>query len=361
MQQDFHPYTWTIWLIAGMSAALMTRNPFYLILLLLAATFLYISILRRTARQDADLAHSRPLAWQTVVRLALVLWGLTLLFNAVTVHAGAHALFSLPEQWPLVGGPVTLESITFGFITGLSFVLLILLFAIYNSVLGPSIILRMTPGFAYQAGVALSIAIAFIPQTVIAWSEIREAQRLRGHKLKGLRDVQPLFISLLTYGLDRAIQLAESMDARGFGGQARQLSGREKSLIRISAILGLLLLLAGLALKATSPLRPEIGLGILGMLISGIAALGFSLWRQGRHLPRSHYRRWLWRPRDGVVLIASGVLLLTLILSAWWRPQAFFYHPYPPYPYTPPLNPLLSLIFILPILPALLLPPMEKQ
>ncbi len=353
MSIGFHPYAWTLWLAAGMTAALLTRNPFYLIILLLATGFVFAALKRR-AEQDPAGSGTGPMAWDAVVRLALFVWGFTILFNALTVHVGEHILFTLPASWPIIGGPITLEAAIYGFITGLNFVTLILIFAIYGSALGAQTILRMIPGFAYQTGVAISIAISFVPQTLIAWSDIREAQRLRGHRVKGLRDFLPLFVSLLSYGLDRAIQLAESMDARGFGGHLLPVARRETWFIRGGAIAGLFLLLIGLAAK--SYYRAASWPGLI-MLAAGAALLGFSLWHSGRRTRRSRYRRWRWRPRDTALAAGSGLLLAAVILLTWFMPKALFYYPYPPYPLLPDFNPFLSLIFILPLLPALLLPP----
>ena len=350
----FHPYAWTLWLVAGIAAVLLTSNPFYLAIILIAAGFLYAVLLRRAAHEQLDAANNKPLAWRTIVRLALFLWAFAILFNALTVHIGDHVLFTLPPSWPIIGGPITLEAIIYGIVTGLNFVNLILLFAIFNSVLGPHTILQMIPGFAYQTGVAISIAISFAPQTIIAWNEIREAQRLRGHKVKGLRDTLPLFVSLLSYGLDRAIQLAESMDARGFGGRILPTSPRQQWLIRMSAVAGLLLLLAGLILKSYYRTTPWAG---LTLLIEGALLMGFSLWFGSRRVQRTRYRRWLWRPRDIILMLGSGLLLASTLSLSWLNPDALFYYPYPPYDIIPTFNPFLGLLFTLPILPALLLPP----
>ncbi len=354
MGSGIHPYAWTLWLAAAMVAVLVTHNPLYLIILLLAAAFLYAVLLRRARSQQIDTPHNQPLAWRAIVYLALFMWGFSILFNALTVHVGDHVLFALPASWPIIGGAITLESILYGFITGLSFVSLILLFAIYNSVLGPQTILRLIPGFAYQTGVAVSIAISFIPETVIAWGEIREAQRLRGHKVRGLRDTLPLFVSLLGYGLDRAIQLAESMEARGFGGRILPVARRETWLIRVSALMGLALLLTGLFARSYYPASAWAG---LALLLTGAALMGFSLWRGGRRVKRSRYRRWLWRPRDTVLTVASGILLAAVLLLSWLMPGSLFYYPYPPYDLMPAFHPFVAMLFALPILPALLLPP----
>ena len=349
----FHPYAWTLWLAAGMVAVLLTRNPLYLLILLLATGLLYARLLQN----DAKTHRQNPVAWQAIVRLALFLWGLTILFNALTVHVGPHILLTLPA-WPIIGGPVTLEAVVYGFVTGLNFVALILLFAIFNSVLGPHEILRMIPGFAYQLGVAVSIAISFVPQTVIAWSEIREAQRLRGHRAQGLRGTRPLFISLLGYGLDRAIQLAESMDARGFGGQALPATPRQIWLIRSSALLGLLLMLAGLVTKSWYRALPWLG---MGLLLAGAGLMLLSLRQGGQRVQRSRYRRWLWRRRDTGLALGSGLLLVAAGLLSWLSPDTLFYYPYPPYDLLPSFNPLAGLLFSLPLLPALLQPDGRRE
>jgi energy-coupling factor transport system permease protein len=350
MQPSFHPYTWTLWLVAGMSMVLLTRNPLYLLILLVAAGLLYAVLLQEAAQHGNSAASQQPLAWRVIVRLALFLWGFTILFNALTVHVGPHILFTLP-RWPVIGGPITLEALVYGFVTGLNFVSLILLFAIYNSVLGPHDILRMIPGFAYQTGVAISIAISFVPQTVVAWSEIREAQRLRGHRVKGWRDTLPLFISLLSHGLDRAIQLAESMDARGFGGRILPANPRQMWLVRSSALLGLLLMLAGLISKSWHTAVPWLGLSLMA---AGATLMLLSLWQGGARVQRSRYRRWLWRPQDWALLLSSGLMLLTTTIIHWRWPHWLYYYPYPPHNLIPDFNALLGLLFILPLMPALL-------
>ena len=353
MPHGFHPYAWTIWLVAGMAGVFLARNPFYLTILLIAASFVFAILLRRAQREHVGSLTS-PLTWRAIVRLALFLWAFTILFNALTVHAGERILFTLPPSWPLMGGPITLEAVIYGFITGLTFVTLILLFAIFNSALGPQTILRMIPGFAYQTGVAISIAISFVPQTLIAWNDIREAQRLRGYRIRGLRDLLPLFVSLLSYGLDRAIQLAESMDARGFGGRPVPVPRRETWFIRGGTILGLFLLLMGLALKSYYRNTPWMG---LAALVVGAVLMGFSLWRSGQRIRRSRYRRWHWRPRDTILAVGSGLMLAAVLLLTWFTPQVLFYYPYPPYPILPRFHPLVALLFMLPILPAMLFPP----
>lgn len=353
MSPDYHPYVWLLWLAAAAGSALLVRNPLYLLIVLLAILFVYGAI---SQRQQADPAHTpqpRILAWRTVLRLILFIWALTILFNALSVHVGTVVLFILPRSWPLIGGPITLEAIIYGFVTGLGFTALILAFMTLNMAVSPHTLLRLTPAFAHHAGVAVTIAISFIPQTFIAWQEIREAQRLRGYRVRGLRDMQPLFVSLLANGLERAIQLAESMDARGFGGAMSPLSVRERKMMGISSIGGLLLLLAGLILRSF-----RLGAGWIGLMGMGLGALSvaWSLRRQGKRIRRSQYRHWLWRRRDTIVATLAAIVLLTTVTVSFVAAEQLFYYPYPPFGLLPAFQPLWGGLYALLLAPALFLP-----
>jgi energy-coupling factor transport system permease protein len=354
MTTGYHPYTWLAWLAASATAALLTRNPFYLAILIGATSFVYAALTRHQKSSGvASAAETRTATWKPVLKLALALMLFTVLFNALTVHHGRYVLFTLPEFLPLIGGPITLEAVLYGMVIGLGFFALILVFSTFNSAVGPQTLLRLVPNFAHQAGVALTIAISFIPETLIAWREIREAQRLRGYRVRKLRDLQPLFVSLLGIGLDRAIQLAESMDARGFGGNLSAPDRNERLLTGAGTVAGLILLLAGLLTRSFGLDPAWLGLALLA---GGAIILIFVFRRQGQRLQRSNYRRWFWRTRDTIVFLIMAATLVTLVALTVFFPKQLFYYPYPPYPLLPDFNPLLGLFFALPLMPALLLP-----
>lgn len=355
MAAGYHPLTWVAWLTAGLTVALLTRNPFYLVIACAAAAFVFGVLLRRqSGHTEPTTATARPQAWRPVIRLAVFLGLFTVLFNALTSHYGRVVLLRLPAGLPLFGGPITLEAVLYGLSTALSFLALLLVFGVFNSAVGPHDLLRLLPTFAYQTGVALTIAVSFIPQTVVAWQDLQEARRLRGHRLRRLRDWQPLFVALLGYGLDRAVQLAESMEARGFGAAIAVLPAEQARLVRAGVIVGLLLLLVGLLVRS---FRPEAtGPGLLALVLGALLVVA-GLYRQGRSIRRSRYRRWLWRRRDTLVTAAAlAVLAGMVILDRAWS-DVLFYYPYPPYEVVPLFHPLPGLLAALLLVPALLLPP----
>jgi energy-coupling factor transport system permease protein len=267
----------------------------------------------------------------------------------LTNHHGDIVLFTLPESWPIVGGPITLESLLYGLTGGLAIIGLLLVFSAFNLAVDQARLLRMAPAFAYQAGVVAAIAVAFVPQMASSWQDIREAQQVRGHRFRGLRDLLPLIMPLLVTALERAMQLAESMEARGFGGTVTPVAPERRTVTQTMMLAGLALL--GVGLGTISFWSEQRALGA-GLAAAGILLLAAALWRQGSAVHRSTYRRWLWGRRDRVVL-AVGVTSALIWLAAWiLQGEWLFYYPYPPYSPWPTFQPVLGLAILLLVVPA---------
>ena len=342
---SFHPLAWTGWLAAAALPALSTRNPLYLSLTLAAVAVTYAALGRRS-----PLARS----WTAFVRFGALLWLLTIPFTALTAHHGTIVLFRLPANWPVIGGPITGEVLLYGLTGGLALVTLLLIFAAFNVAVDQARLLRMTPGFIYQAGVITAIAVVFVPQMVAGLQAIREAQQVRGHRLRGVRDLLPLILPLLVTALERAMQLAESMEARGFGGQVLAGAPAQRIRSQLAILGGLAALAAGFAGLGFWPeQRPLIGITMAG----GMAALLASFWDLGRRVRRSRYRRWQWARSD------RGILFVSLSAALGWatawllQGEWLFYYPYPPYSPWPTFQPALGLAILTLALPAMLLRP----
>jgi energy-coupling factor transport system permease protein len=306
-----HPFAWVGWLGAILVALSTVRNPLYLILILLCIAIV------RTVSVNPELAIGSISA----LRFALLLVPLSAALNAAMVHFGDTVLLRLPQSLPVVGGPITLEALFFGATNGLILSGMFAAFGALNQALPVRSLIRLIPRAFYQVSVVVSIALTFVPTTLRQLQQIREAQAIRGHRLRGLRDWLPLFLPLLVSGLERALQLAEAMTARGF---ASVQEPRQDQNPRTAVVAGLLALLSGWLLRLVWD-RQTWGWGL--MLLGAGLILG-ALWVLGRQVPRTTYRQEPWRPEDWAVLLSAALVLAILILPGLNR-SALFYYPYP--------------------------------
>jgi energy-coupling factor transport system permease protein len=172
-----------------------------------------------------------------------------------------------------------------------------------------------------MVAVVVSIGLTYVPATTRQFRQIREAQAVRGHRVRGLRDWLPLLLPLLIGGLERALQLAEAMTARGFSGADAE---SHDSAPRVVIVAGLVALLAGWLLRLVW--GQEI-LGLSLMLLACGLIIG-ALWAVGRRVPRTTYRPQPWTAWDGVVLIGAAIVILAFAVPGLAR-TSFFYYPYP--------------------------------
>jgi len=347
----YHTTTWLLWLLAALIPTMLTKNPLYLTVLLLAVAVVYGTI-----------GRSSPLAasWGLLLRASLFLAAFSALINPLTVHYGDTVLLTLPRLClgPRgtvlleLGGRITLEALSYGLANGLSLMAVILIFATFNTLVDYHQLLRSIPPFLYQTGVVISIAITFVPQMMASLQEIREAQTIRGHRFRGIRDLLPLLMPLLTSGLERAIQLAESMEARGFGSDISQSRQERAPSYKVSIALSLFGLLAGLFWYGYLPTARWIG-GSMGA--GGLLLLAWTFRTLSRQMGRSRYRRELWRRRDTLVSAVSLAALGLFILFWFLDRSALAFYPYPRLT-LPTFSPIIGLALMAPIAPILAIP-----
>lgn len=308
-----HPVSWVVWTLSVAAVATLTHNPLYLSILLGVVALQYVVAARQ--RPDAQ-------GWRQLVRFALGLALLVIPFNALNAHAGKHVIVQLPHQWPLIGGNITWEAVLWGASTALGLLVLILLFAAFSLQVDRGQLLRLTPPFLFEAGLIASIALAFVPQMMAALREIREAQLIRGHRIKGLRDMLPLVMALLTNGLERSLQLAESMESRGFG-RARTLSPRYDMALKSLSLVGV----AGLLGSAFAWTYYAAWAGWLGGGISTLLLVA-AFWAQSRRVQRTHYVREQWRAADGIAIGAALAVLCVFVAVRVYDGAALQYYAY---------------------------------
>ncbi|MEO8285804.1 MAG: energy-coupling factor transporter transmembrane component T [Chloroflexota bacterium] len=327
---SFHMGAWSLWLGAAMLFALSTRNPFYLLLI----TSVAVAINRGINAQASKSSHheaqtvardtatqAQGLLLRTVVAIAFVV----ALLKGLSYHIGATVLFSLPDAWPVIGGPITAEGMAAAAIDGLSILTVLAVFTTFGAGADYYAILRSVPPFMHQVALVTSIAITFVPQTITRFGEIREAQALRGHKVRRIGDLVPLIMPLLAGGMERSMNLAEAMESRGFSRASANGRKVPAVILQSGLALGLGFVLAGGALFA---LLPSIPWAVWLLIAAGVALVAWTLRSVGAGLKRTRYRRSVWRPTDTPLAIVCAGVLAILLTFRFVAPSLLSYNPF---------------------------------
>jgi len=319
-------FTWLAWVVSALILLSATRNPLHLTLLIAWLALVW----RQTLKNSAGV----PLPFSPF-RIGAVIVFFSALFNAAMVHVGTTVLFRLPADWLLVGGAITLEAALYGALNGVVLGGFLLAFSILNQTVPVNALVRVIPRAFQPVAVVMSIAITFVPTTLRQFRQIKEAQAVRGHQPRGLRDWLPLFLPLLVGGLERALNLAEAMTARGFAGANIP---RHADVTRMGMVFGLGLILLGWATQLLTDLRWGVG-----AVLAGIALVVAALWVTGNRVPHTTYRRQVWRGRDWLALAAVAIPVgLALLPVPGINREALIFYPYPTLT-TPAFSPILAL------------------
>lgn len=143
------------------------------------------------------------------------------LLNFVSAHLGATVLFALPAQVPALGGPYTLEALVFGAVGGITIAAAILSAAPFSLLLDSHEVMDALPAALSRTGVVIAASLNLVPAVATSFVQVTEAQRLRGWKPSGPRAWMEVVVPVVLTSVEGSIQLAESMEARGFGSGAR--------------------------------------------------------------------------------------------------------------------------------------------
>ncbi len=333
----FDARVWLVWALTTLVTASSTRNPLYVVILLLAVMVVGAACAPAQGRG--------PIL--SPLRFAAIAVPLAALFNGLTAHLGDTVLFRLPAWLPLLGGAVTLEALVSGATNGLTLTAIFAGFGVFNQVTPVRDIVRLTPRAFHEAGVVLSIALTFIPQTTRSLARIREAQAVRGHRVRGLRDWLPIIVPLLVSGLERSMGLAEAMVARGYGAVSdRAQPLRTQGLLA----LGLFVLLGGwLAFLFLPSWQWAAG----GTMAVGAALIVGVVWLAGQDVSHTTYRARRWAARDTLAVLGCGLTLAVVLLPLPLVDKGTLY--YAPFPglTMPPFDPFVGLGLLGLLVPAL--------
>jgi energy-coupling factor transport system permease protein len=200
-------------------AAVATAHPVVLVALALSV-FAAAGAAGAGRRVAQSLYLSVPMALLVVV------------IDALVNRNGLTVLARLGDAGPFGQLDITLEAIAYGARAGLVLVVIVAIFALASATIDPDDVLRSLRRLSFRSALTATVAMRMVPLLALDARRIGEAQRCRptpGGRLVVLR-------AITTNALDRSLDVAATLEVRGYGG-ARRPPRRRRALSRHDAAL----------------------------------------------------------------------------------------------------------------------------
>ena len=152
-----------------------------------------------------------------------LLWGvpfavLIAVINALVVREGLTVIARLGDLPPLGAVDVTLEATSYGGILGLRALIVIACFALHSAAVDPDELLRAFRRLSFRSALTAALATRMVPVLARDARRFRDAQRCR----PGQPASRAAILRAVTAGaLDRAVDVAATLEVRGYGGSRR--------------------------------------------------------------------------------------------------------------------------------------------
>lgn len=213
---DTHPLVWWIWGSCLSLETLLGNNP--LLLLLIAV----VVINGASARGESGVfgrsfrLYVKMALWVVVVRVVFqIVFGLRVPGNHIfDVPSVTFHIFASPIS---IGGYVTSQAIVSAISLGIQLADLLLIFGAVNAMSNPYRLLRSLPTTFFEVAMVLTVALSFAPEIAIELESVKEARKLRGLPVRGVRAAKEMALPILEGSLERSLKLSSSMEVRGYG------------------------------------------------------------------------------------------------------------------------------------------------
>ncbi|TDT34496.1 energy-coupling factor transporter transmembrane component T family protein [Naumannella halotolerans] len=297
LRRGLNPAAWWIFSLGLAAAASLTTNPLLTGLLIAVAAVVVAS-----RRGNGPWSRS----FRLYVMLGLLIIVVRVLYRLIFGGGdGGTILFSLPQipLPPWVGGirllgPVSAEALIAGFQDGLRLACIVICIGAANSLANPKRLLAQLPNALHEIATVLVVSVTVFAQLADSVERVRRARTLRvGSQRTRHRWIREIVVPVLTDAVDRSLQLATAMDARGYGRQITPSAAvRQISRAMIIIAISLLCLTAWAALAPGTwltlgavrlPSWPLIGAAALACGVLGLRVAG-------RAVTRTRYRAEGW-------------------------------------------------------------------
>jgi energy-coupling factor transport system permease protein len=198
-----------LWAAAMSLATLLLDQPLALLALLAAVL-----------GSGAGAGVGRPLA--RTIRTAAIVWLPIVVVNVLVSRDGLTVFARLGDLGPFGQGNLTLEAVVFGLVIALKVMLLILITTLASLAVDPDETLRIVRRLSFRSALTASLATRMIPVLAADAQRFAEAQRTRPNGApQGVRARLALMRAVVGGSLDRAMDVAATLEVRGFAGARR--------------------------------------------------------------------------------------------------------------------------------------------
>lgn len=276
-----HALSAFVWAASAAAAVQIAPSPVYVAL-----------VVGISALVVEGLAGSSPFrrAFPALIALGVVFSLIRIVLTALTTHGTGHVLFTLP-QWTLpnvlggftVGGTIELGVILQTAAEGFALIGVMAAFGAFNAIVSHYELTQSMPRAFFELGLVVTIALAFVPATLTSIRRVRDADvaRTGGVAPRRGRLLRQL-VPVLELGLERAVALSESMDARGYAAATPGVgvvAAGWATLVALLALAGTFVALIG-----------EEGRAAAFCALVGLVALVVAVVSSSRATRRSRYR-----------------------------------------------------------------------
>jgi energy-coupling factor transport system permease protein len=199
-----------LWIVSLTEAALILYHPFVLLALLLGVLGAGWG-----ARVGVRLSRS--------LRTALIVAAPIVLVNVLVSRQGLTVFARLGDLGPFGQGNLTLEALAYGGVIALKVALLILITSLAGLAVDPDELLRIFRRLSFRSALTATLATRMLPVLAADSQRLAEAQRTRpGGARGGARGKVALISAVVGGSLDRAMDVAATLEVRGFAGPPHQ-------------------------------------------------------------------------------------------------------------------------------------------
>ncbi|HEV2944248.1 MAG TPA: energy-coupling factor transporter transmembrane protein EcfT [Solirubrobacteraceae bacterium] len=206
-----------LWAAALTAAALILYNP-------LPLGALAIAVLGAAAGAGVGRQLVRTLRIAVIVGLPIVV------INVLASRQGLTVFARLGNLGPFGQGNLTVEAVVYGAVIALKLTLLMLITTLASLAVDPDELLRGFRRLSFRSALTASLATRMIPVLGADAQRLAEAQRTRPEDpSRGVRGRVALLSAIVGGSLERAIEVAATLELRGFAVAAESRARSRRS------------------------------------------------------------------------------------------------------------------------------------